>query len=321
MAAAGDRDAAVDRGTALGWGLLGLPLGVSVLLGAILAPTDPVLASSVQVGPPGIGEEGETRFALTSEAGLNDGLALPFLVLGASLIAHGSRPGWWIARWVAVDLVWGVAIAGAIGFACGWLLVKGNDLLPERLKLTQSSEGLASVGLAFLVYATASALHGYGFVAVFAAAVTLRKFGSALEYARRITASARRLERLLAFLVFGLFGGAIASGVLDGIGWREAVFALLALLVVRPVATLLGFAGSKHPVPVRLALGYFGIRGLGSLYYISREVGANPNHNPLGLWSVTALTVLFSIALYGVTARPVLGVLDRIMGRNQREAR
>jgi len=306
---------------ALGWGLLGLPVGVAMLLGAILAPTDPVLAASVQVGPPGIGEEGETRFALTSEAGLNDGLALPFLVLGASLIAHGSRPGWWIARWVAVDLVWGVAIAGAIGFACGWLLVKGNDLLPERLKLTQSSEGLASVGLAFLVYATASALHGYGFVAVFAAAVTLRKFGSALEYARRITASARRLERLLAFLVFGLFGGAIASGVLDGIGWREAVFALLALLVVRPVATLLGFAGSKHPVPVRLALGYFGIRGLGSLYYISREVGANPNHNPLGLWSVTALTVLFSIALYGVTARPVLGVLDRIMGRNQREAR
>lgn len=305
---------------ALGWGLLGLPLGVAVLLGAILAPTDPVLASSVQVGPPGVGEEGETRFALTSEAGLNDGLALPFLVLGGSLIAHGSQPGWWIARWVAVDLIWGVAIAVTVGFAFGWLLVKGNGLLPERMQLSQSSEGLASVGLAFLVYAAASALHGYGFVAVFAAAVTLRRFGSALEYARRLTASARRLERLLAFLVFGLFGGAIASGVLEGIGWREAAFAVLALLVVRPLATLLGFAGSKHPVPVRLALGYFGIRGLGSLYYISRQVGANPDHNPLGLWSVTALTVLFSIALYGVTARPALGLLDRAMGRDERKA-
>jgi NhaP-type Na+/H+ or K+/H+ antiporter len=305
---------------ALGWGLLGLPLGVAVLLGAILAPTDPVLASSVQVGPPGVGEEGETRFALTSEAGLNDGLALPFLVLGGSLIAHGSQPGWWIARWVAVDLCWGIAIAVVVGFAFGWLLVKGNGLLPERLQLSQSSEGLASVGLAFLVYAAASVLHGYGFVAVFAAAVTLRRFGSALEYARRLTASARRLERLLAFLVFGLFGGAIASGVLEGIGWREAAFAVLALLVVRPLATLLGFAGSKHPVPVRLALGYFGIRGLGSLYYISRQVGANPDHNPLGLWSVTALTVLFSIALYGVTARPALGLLDRAMGRDERKA-
>jgi NhaP-type Na+/H+ or K+/H+ antiporter len=305
---------------ALGWGLLGLPLGVAVLLGAILAPTDPVLASSVQVGPPGVGEEGETRFALTSEAGLNDGLALPFLVLGGSLIAHGSQPGWWIARWVAVDLCWGIAIAVVVGFAFGWLLVKGNGLLPERLQLSQSSEGLASVGLAFLVYAAASALHGYGFVAVFAAAVTLRRFGSALEYARRLTASARRLERLLAFLVFGLFGGAIASGVLEGIGWREAAFAVLALLVVRPLATLLGFAGSKHPVPVRLALGYFGIRGLGSLYYISRQVGANPDHNPLGLWSVTALTVLFSIALYGVTARSALELLDRAMGRDERKS-
>ena len=302
---------------ALGWGLLGLPLGVAVLLGAILAPTDPVLAASVQVGPPGVGEEGETRFALTSEAGLNDGLALPFLVLGTTMIAHGSQAGGWIARWVGIDLVWGVAVAAFVGFACGWSLVKVNNLLPERLHLSKSNEGLASVGLAFLVYAAATAAHGYGFVAVFAAAISLRRFGSALEYAQQLTASARRLERLLAFLVFGLFGGAIASGVLGGIGWREAGFALLTLLVVRPAASLLGFLGSPHPAPVRLALGYFGIRGLGSLYYVSRAVGASPHHDSYGLWSVTALTVLFSIVLYGVTARPVLRLLDRAMGRDE----
>ena len=302
---------------ALGWGLLGLPLGVAVLLGAILAPTDPVLASSVQVGPPGVGEEGETRFALTSEAGLNDGFALPFLVLGTTMMVHGTQPGWWIARWFGVDLLWGLAAAALTGFACGWLLVKGNQLLPERLQLSQSNEGVASVGLAFLVYAAASAVHAYGFVAVFVAAIALRKFGSALEYAQRLTASARRLERLLAFLVFGLFGGAIASGVLGRIGWREIAFSLLALLVVRPIATLLGFAGSAHPAPVRLALGYFGIRGLGSLYYISYAFGANPTHNQYHLWSITALVVLFSIGLYGVTARPALRLLDHAMGRDK----
>ncbi|MGN6788571.1 MAG: cation:proton antiporter [Rhodanobacteraceae bacterium] len=302
---------------ALGWGLLGLPLGVAVLLGAILAPTDPVLASSVQVGPPGVGEEGETRFALTSEAGLNDGLALPFLVLGTTMVAHGSQPGAWLARWVGIDLVWGVAVAALVGFGCGWLLVKLNNLLPERLHLSKSNEGLASVGLAFLVYAAAIAARGYGFVAVFVAAISLRRFGSALEYAQQLTASARRLERLLAFLVFGLFGGAIASGVLIGIGWREIGFALLTLLAVRPIASLLGFLGSPHPAPVRLALGYFGIRGLGSLYYVSRAVSASPHHDPYGLWSVTALTVLFSIVLYGVTARPALALLDRAMGRDR----
>lgn len=303
---------------ALGWGLLGLAPGVAVLLGAILAPTDPVLASSVQVGPPGIGEEDETRFALTSEAGLNDGLALPFLALGTLMVAHRSQPGSWIARWVGIDLVWGIAVALAIGFASGWLLVKGNNLLPERLHLSKSNEGVASIGLAFLVYAAATAAHGYGFVAVFAAAIALRKFGSALEYAQQLTASARRMERLLAFLVFGLFGGAIASGVLAGVGWREVLFALLALLVVRPLATLSGFLGSTHPAPVRLALGYFGIRGIGSLYYVSRVIGSNPQRDPLGLWPVTALVVLFSIVLYGISAKPALRLLDRCMERNER---
>ena len=306
---------------ALGWGLLGLPLGVAVLLAAILAPTDPVLASSVQVGLPGSGEEGETRFALTSEAGLNDGLALPFLVLGTTMIAQGSHPGWWIARWAVVDLAWGIGVAVVAGFVCGWLLVKANELLPERLRLSKSNEGLASIGVAFLVYAAAEAAHGYGLVAVFVAAVAIRSFGHAVDYAQRITESARRLERLLAFLVFGLFGGAIASGVLDGIGWREIVFALLALLVVRPAATLTGFLGSAHPKPVRLALGYFGIRGIGSLYYVSRAVGASPHHDFHGLWPVTALTVLLSIALYGTTAKPVLGLLDRVMERNDPQSR
>lgn len=302
----------------LGSGLLGLPAGVAVLLAAILAPTDPVLAASVQVGPPGVGEEGETRFALTSEAGFNDGLALPFLALGSAMIAHHAHPGFWIARWIGFDLVWRIAAAAAIGFGFGWLLVRLNHLLPERLRLTRSNEGLASVGFAFLVYAAAQGARSYGFVAVFVTAVTIRNFGHALDYAQRLTASARRLERLIAFFVFGLFGGAIASGLLKGIGWREVVFALVALLVVRPLATQLGFLGSPHPAPVRLALGYFGIRGLGSLYYISYAVSIGTLGNPGRLWPVTALVVLFSVVLYGVTARPALALLDREMGRDEK---
>lgn len=297
----------------LGWALLGLAPGVAVMLAAILAPTDPVLAASVQVGPPGVGEEGETRFALTSEAGLNDGLALPFLALGMAMVAHASHPGLWIGRWFGIDFVWGIGSAALIGFGFGWLLVRGNGLLPKRLQLTQSNEGLASVGLAFLVYAAAGAVHGYGFVAVFVAAITIRNHGHALDYAQRLTDSARRLERLLAFLVLGLFGGAIASGVLDGVGWREIVFALLALLAVRPLSALCGFVGSTHPVPVRLASGYFGIRGLGSLYYVSFVAATGSIYDAAHLWPVTALTVLFSAALYGTTARPALNLLDRRM--------
>ncbi len=299
----------------LGCLLLGLSPGLGVLLAAILAPTDPVLAASVQVAPPGSGEEGETRFALTSEAGLNDGLGLPFMALGAAMIAHDAQPGTWIWRWLGIDVLWGIAGAAATGFACGWLLVKGNRLLPERLQLSRSNEGLASVGLAFLVYALADAIHGYGLVAVFVAAITIRNLGHALDYAQRLTASARRLERLLAFLVIGLFGGVLASGMLGHVGWPDIVFALLALLVVRPLVTLPSFLGTRHPAPVRLAVGYFGIRGLGSLYYIGRAMGIDGAHASERLWPVTALTVLFSIVLYGFSAQPVLRLLDRAMAR------
>ncbi|HET7300815.1 MAG TPA: cation:proton antiporter [Oleiagrimonas sp.] len=303
----------------LGCVLLGLSPGMGLLLAAILVPTDPVLAASVQVAPPGSGEEGETRFSLTSEAGLNDGLGLPFLALGAAMIAHDSQPGAWLWQWLVVDLVYAIAIGVGIGFACGWLLVHGNRLLPERLQLSRSNEGLASVGLAFLVYAIASAAQGYGLVAVFVAAITIRNIGHALDYAQRLTDSARRFERLLAFLVIGLFGGALASGMLVHIGWRDIVFALLALLVVRPVVALLSFLGSRHPAPVRLAVGYFGIRGLGSLYYIGYATAIAGSGAAGKLWPVTALTVLFSIVLYGFTAQPVLGLLDRAMERVESE--
>ena len=99
-----------------------------------------------------------------------------------------------------------------------------------------------------------------------------------------------------------------------GAGWIAFL-----LLVVRPAAARLGFAGSVHPMPVRLAVGYFGIRGLGSLYYTSRAMGTDPHHDQYGLWPVTALTVLFSIVLYGVAARPALRLLDRRWGGTSRQ--
>lgn len=300
---------------ALGYGLLGLPLGMAVLLAGILAPTDPVLAASVQVGPPGTGEEGETRFALTSEAGLNDGMALPFVTLGLVMISHDTRPAGWFGEWLLVDVAWKIAAAAAIGFLLGWLTIRLNALLPKRFQLSSSNEGLVSVGLAFLVYSAAEEARSYGFIAIFTAAVTLRNFGRSVEYARRMNESARSIERVLAFLVLALLGGAVAGGVLAPIGWAEVLFALGVLIVVRPAATLIGFIGSPQPWPVRLAAGYFGIRGLGSLYYMTYAENSTRLDRSADLWGVVSLTVLFSIVLYGVTADPIMGWLDRRIGK------
>ncbi len=126
---------------ALAVALLPVSLGVAVVIGAILAPTDPVLASSVGVGPPGIGEEGEVRFALTSEAGLNDGLAFPFVILGLSMIESPGFAASELGHWFLIEFLARSAAGVAIGAAIGLGLVFLNRKLPQRLRLPESGKG------------------------------------------------------------------------------------------------------------------------------------------------------------------------------------
>lgn len=134
-----------------GYGLLGLSVASALLLAAALAPTDPVLASDVQVGPPKSGEEDETRFALTSEAGLNDGLAFPF-VMCAIAMAQVSGRGDWFMHWLAVDVVWrlcaGVAVAAGLGYGLGWLVFR----MPNRAKLSRTGDGFVALGITVIVF-------------------------------------------------------------------------------------------------------------------------------------------------------------------------
>ena len=131
--------------------LLEVPLGVGILIGAVLAPTDPVLASTVGLGPPGRGEEGEVRFSLTSEAGLNDGLAFPFVILGTSILAGRMGSGSAFLHWILVEVLWKVSAGIAIGGVIGYVLVQLNDKIPKRFRLSTSGEGLAIIGVMFLV--------------------------------------------------------------------------------------------------------------------------------------------------------------------------
>src|SRR3954465_6877450 len=153
----------------LAYALLGLGAATALLLAAALAPTDPVLASDIQVGPPGSGEEDETRFSLTSEAGLNDGLAFPF-VHAALAIALASQTGeLWAWRWFSVSVVWklgaGIVVGYVIGRALGWLLFQ----VPNRAKLSRTGDGFVALGVTCLSYGVTEMAHGYGFLAVFVA--------------------------------------------------------------------------------------------------------------------------------------------------------
>jgi NhaP-type Na+/H+ or K+/H+ antiporter len=299
-------------GTALvGTWLLGLAPAAVVLLGAALAPTDPVLAADVQVGPPRSGEEDEVRFTLTAEAGLNDGLAFPFVNLAIALAANGMLPGPWLTTWAMEDVVWklavGLGMGWAVGFVLGWLMFH----IPNRARLSRTGEGFVAIGITFLVYGMTELAHGYGFLAVFVAALAVRAAERQHSYHDRLHDFSDQTERLLMMVLLFLFGGAIAGGLLDALTWQGATAALLVLFVVRPVAGLLSFIGTARPWGERAALAFFGIRGLGSFYYLAYAMNEGGFEGQAAeLWAVAGFTVLVSILLHGTTVTPAMRSLD-----------
>jgi NhaP-type Na+/H+ or K+/H+ antiporter len=293
-----------------GW-LLGLGAAAALLLGAALAPTDPVLAADVQVGPPRSGEEDEVRFTLTAEAGLNDGLAFPFVNLAIALALHDAVPGGWALEWLAVDVLWklgaGVAVGWAVGRALGWLTFR----VPNRARLSRTGDGFVALGVTFLAYGLTEIAHGYGFLAVFVAALAMRDAERQHDYHDRLHDFAEQTERLLMMVLLVLFGGALSSGLLAPLSWAGVAAALLFVFVVRPAAGLASLAGSAHPFAERASVAFFGIRGLGSFYYLAYALNEATFEGAEQLWAVLGLTVLLSIFLHGVTVTPVMRHLDK----------
>jgi sodium/hydrogen antiporter len=284
--------------------------GMGVLIGAILAPTDPVLASSVGLGPPGRGEEGEVRFALTSEAGLNDGLAFPFLILGLTMLETPDFDGLDFGRWFLIELLARVAAGAAIGAACGLGLIFLNRKLPPRWRLAQSCEGLAVVGIMFFVYGCAEWATANGLVAVFAAGASIRRTTQLLDYTKVTYAFAEQLERLLMTVILLLFGGTLLNASLPALLSPQFLFVLLALFAVRPVAVFIGFLGSRTTRTERVALGYFGIRGIGTLFYLFYALAHGATNNA-AFAPVISLLVLMSVGVFGVSGVAVMGSLEK----------
>jgi len=298
---------------------LDFPVAMALLLGASLAPTDPVLASDVQVGKPRSGEEDEVRFALTSEAGLNDGLAFPFVHLALAFgLAAGSAGAWpslsILGGWVLVDVLWRVCA----GIGIGWLVGRGLGWLTfgrSRAKLSGTRDGLVAIGATLVAYASAEICHGYGFLAVFVAALVLRDTERNHEYHEALHDFSEQTERLLMMLVLVLFGGAMATGLFASMTWTDFLAALVIVLLIRPLAGWLSLIGSGHPARERGLISFFGIRGIGSFYYVAYGI----NHGEFGsserLWAITGLVVLVSIVIHGMSATPAMRWLDRTRSR------
>ena len=294
--------------------LLGLPWAVALLLAASLAPTDPVLAADVQVGPPKTGEEDEVRFGLTSEAGLNDGAAFPFVHLAILLAVALPLGKPWVGEWLGYRVLWeiGGGIAGGwlVGRAFGWLTFH----VPAESKLARTGDGLIALSATFVSYGLTEIVHVYGFLAVFVTALTFRHTHREHEFQREMHALTEQIERLVMMVLLILFGGALVSGLLAGTGWREVAVAAAVLLVVRPLTGWIGLLGYPAARQEKLTLAFFGIRGVGTIYYLAYGINHMPVADAAQLWRIVGLIVLFSILLHGLTVTPIMRGLDRSRG-------
>jgi NhaP-type Na+/H+ or K+/H+ antiporter len=314
----------------LGISVLGLPIAAAILLGAVIAPTDPVLASEVQLAGPKAdasggdngacdatestgesdrapGDDDPIRFALTSEAGLNDGLAFPITNLAIAVAVGGN----WFVGWVVDDVIVKLSIGLIVGYVLGRVIGRFTFRHNTALAFASSGEALVAFGITLTVYGIAELVHGYGFLAVFVAAVTLRQHEPEHPYHATLHDFAEALERIASLLFLLLLGGAAVDGALAALTVPGAIVAVAIVIVVRPLAGWVGLLGGPYPPSTKWTIAFFGIRGMGTIYYLAHAVNEEFFPAAREVWAVAVLTILTSIVVHGVTAGPVLHQLDR----------
>lgn len=296
----------------LAW-LLGASPAVALLLGAALAPTDPVLASDVQVAGPQTGdhevdEDDEVRFTLTSEAGLNDGLAFPFVYAAILLATEGAVSGWaleWVGWYLLGKVALGVLAGIVVGRALAWAAFRSSS---RSLRLAERGESLVALAALVSAYGVAEVAGGYGFLAVFTCAMTFRSAERAHDYHAAMHQVTERLERLLTLFVLLVLGIALTRGLLGELDWTGVAVAVALVLLVRPLAGLLALRGRLTPGE-RGAVAFFGVRGIGSIYYLAYAGGHAEALTADWLWSTVSFTIVLSVLVHGALAAPVMSRL------------
>ncbi|SDE17776.1 NhaP-type Na+/H+ or K+/H+ antiporter [Paracoccus isoporae] len=289
--------------------LAGLPLAAALLLGAAIAPTDPVLAASVQVGKPREGNEPETRFALTSEAGLNDGLAFPFVYFAIFLAQDGFSQAM-LLEWLSVSVLWKIACGVGMGLLVGAVMARLVFLLVDP---GRGAQGFVALSLTLSAYGLCELAQGYGFLAVFVAALTFRDFEREHDYHVTLHDFGEEIEMIFLALLLLMLGVAVAQGLLAHLSPELVILAVLVITVIRPLAGWIGLIGSDLPHRQRVAISVLGIRGIGTFYYLSYALNNAPFEIELGreLWAVSGLIVLISVVLHGIWAPGIIQMADR----------
>lgn len=298
----------------LGFTLAGMTLAGAILLGAVLAPTDPVLAGDVQVGPPTEGGEHPVRFALTTEAGLNDGLAFPFVYLGLLFAAAGASAPDLLLSWFAQDVLYRIAVGALSGAAIGWLLGRALFVIPLGNVLADTGSAVVAIAGVLLCYGATELIEGYGFIAAFVAGMVLRRVEAEHAFHSRAHHFNESIEHSLTALLLLLIGGVFPTlwGELD---WTHVGIAAAVILLIRPVSGWVSLIGTDLRPQERMVVAFYGVRGIGSIYYLAYATTHIEFLNEGQLWATIALTILLSTAVHGLTAG---WVVDQVVGKRPR---
>lgn len=292
----------------LGYYTFGLSLGAAILLGAVLAPTDPVLAASIQVGPPNTGGEDTPRFTLTSEAGLNDGLAFPFVYLAINIAEAFNDDkgitGELLWSWFTYEVLWKILAGVVVGILVGKVLAK--VVFSKKSNDTIMSQSYVVIALTLLAYGLAEYVHSYGFIAVFVAAFAFRRSEHEHSYHEKLHDFAEQSEGLLMSIVLVAFGMLIGQGLQSEIEltWPVYIVSFIFLFLIRPLGGVVALSDLDMHHTEKYAISALGIRGIGTLYYLSYALNKDlfSDADATKLWIVCSIVILVSIFVHGMSA-------------------
>ncbi|MBD2385140.1 cation:proton antiporter [Cylindrospermum sp. FACHB-282] len=302
---------------AVGKLFLGMDWGAAILLGAILAPTDPVLASEVQLTDKN--DKDELRFGLTSEGGLNDALAFPFVYFGLYALKDNNWDNWF-KQWVMVDLIWAIASAIVMGIIVAKAVVWIDKRIQKRRSVDELMEDFIAIGAILLTYSLTEIVNGYGFLAVFVAGLVVQQSYRNPEIPLGQLEFLEQMEKLLEVGTILLLGSILLWPPMLKYAPQSLLVIVLLFFVIRPLGVWISTIG-KRPVGssrrslnsgTRWLFGWFGIRGVGSLYYLGYAFG----HGLKGevgeqiAW-ITYTTIVVSVIVHGISATPLMNWYER----------
>lgn len=305
---------------AIGHWFLEMEWGPAILLGGILAPTDPVLASEVQLAH--TEDRNELRFGLTSEGGLNDALAFPFVYFGIHWLEKGSNWDSWFQEWVAVDLLWAIAAGIGMGFVVAWVVVWIDVKLANYSPVDDAMEDFVAISIILLTYSLTEFVNGYGFLAVFVAGIVAQRSYDNPEKPHNQLEFTERIEKLMEVATILILGSLLRWEAI----WEHLEEALFVggvlLFVIRPVGAWISTIGGGYRSVTRWLFGWFGVRGVGSIYYLCYAF-AHGLKDTLGeriAW-ITYITIVLSVILHGTSTTPLMNAYNKHIGSRRKKVK